>query len=514
MQKKITFIINFKKLLLTLNTRIKKLSFIKNFNKLILTLNTRIESFFNSIKILINTKKKTKIDLRNIDKKFLISIGSAVILVFSYFFIPAFYDKNLVKTKLTNQILEKYNLEVNFDGAISYRMFPTPHYFIKDTIIIYDEKNLAKIGIANIHISIENFLSFKSFKIKNLNFKKTEFDINSNNFGFFKEILNFNKSEYSINFTDSSLFFRDKYEDVIFLTKVDKLNFLYTDESDQQLNIKLKIFNNPFKADFINNIEKKKSFANIQSHKLRLNIKNNFDYSDANITGLLDFKVINKSKIIKYNLNKNSLNFNNDKNTFKGKFDFKPFYMSTDLKFHQIDIINLFKSSSIFLDLLNAEILNNQSLNAVVNIYSDKIKNVNYLSNIDLKTYFEEGNINIKNSTLSWKNSILINLEDVQLISENNSIILTGAMSFDFIDIDDFYRQYQVKKINRKKIKKIRLDFLLDINSKLIELENLKVDGFSNKAIDKFINNFNSKKQNIFNKIIFKNSIKEFFNNI
>ena len=217
MQKKIIFIKNFKKLLLTLNTRIEKLSFIKKFNKLLLTLNTRIESFFNSIKILINTKKKTKIDLRNIDKKILISIGSAVILVFSYFFIPAFYDKNLVKTKLTNQILEKYNLEVNFDGAISYRLFPTPHYFIKDTIIIYDEKNLAKIGFAKIHISIKNFFSFKNFQVKNLNFEKTEFDINSNNFGFFKQILNFNKSKYSINFNDSSLFYRDKYEDVIFI---------------------------------------------------------------------------------------------------------------------------------------------------------------------------------------------------------------------------------------------------------------------------------------------------------
>ena len=60
MQKKIIFIKNFKKLLLPLNTRLEKLSFIKKFNKLLLTLNTRIESFFNSIKILINTKKKNK----------------------------------------------------------------------------------------------------------------------------------------------------------------------------------------------------------------------------------------------------------------------------------------------------------------------------------------------------------------------------------------------------------------------------------------------------------------------
>jgi len=88
---------------------------------------------------------------------------------------------------------------------------------------------------------------------------------------------------------------------------------------------------------------------------------------------------------------------------------------------------------------------------------------------------------------------------------------LTGAISFDFKDIKDFYSQYQIKKIYRKKIKKIKLDFLFDTNANQIELDNLKIDGSTNKNIDNFINNFNSKKQNILNKIIFKNSIKEFF---
>ena len=53
--------------------------------------------------------------ITNIDKIFLISFGSVVILVISYFLVPTFYNKDLVKTKLVNQILEKYNLEVKFD---------------------------------------------------------------------------------------------------------------------------------------------------------------------------------------------------------------------------------------------------------------------------------------------------------------------------------------------------------------------------------------------------------------
>ena len=492
----------------------KKITLIKNLNKLLLSVNTRIESFFNNIKILVNLKKKTKKNLTNIDRKILISAGSIVILVVSYFLIPTFYDKNLVKIKLSNQILEKYNLEVNFNGVIRYGLFPKPHYLIKDTNIIYNKENLAQIVSTKVFISTKNFFSFENFKIKNLNFKQTEFGINSNNFTFFEKILNSNKSEYDIIFNDSNLFYRDQNEDVIFLTKIDRLNFLYSDEFEQQLNVKLKIFNIPFKINITNNLENRSAFIDIESHKLRLNIENNLDYKETSINGMIDFKVINKSKIIKYIINKNSLDFYTDKNNFKGTFDFKPFYMSSDLKFHQIDFIKLFKSSSMFLDLLNAEILNNQSLNAVVNIYSDKIKDVNYLSNVILKTYFEEGNINIRNSNLNWKNSVIINLEDIQLISENNNIVFTGAISFDFKNIDDFYRQYQIKKIYRKKIKKIRLDFLLDVNANQIEVDNLKIDGATNKNIDIFINDFNSKKLNIFNNIIFKNSLKEFFSNI
>ena len=255
----------------------KKISLLKIVNKLLLSVNTQIKSFFNSINVLVNSKKKPKKNLINIDKKILISCGSVVIIVFNYFLIPTFYDKNLIKIKLTNQILEKYNLKVNFKGVIKYGLFPKPHYFIKDTAINYDEKNLGKANITKIYISIKNFFSLDNLKIKDLNFKQTEFDINSNNFIFFEKVLNANKSDFNINFFDSKLFYKDKFEDVIFLTKIKDLNFLYTDDFKQQLNIELNIFNIPFKMNVLNDLEKKNTIIELESHKLRLKIKNNFD---------------------------------------------------------------------------------------------------------------------------------------------------------------------------------------------------------------------------------------------
>ena len=40
----------------------------------------------------------------------------------------------------------------------------------------------------------------------------------------------------------------------------------------------------------------------------------------------------------------------------------------------------------------------------------------------------------------------MIDLENVQLMSENNNIIFSGSVKFTFENIEDFYRQYQIKK--------------------------------------------------------------------
>jgi len=493
---------------------LKKISLIKNLNKLLLSVNTRIESFFNSLKILISSKKKSKVNLRKLDKKIVIGLGVGFVLILSYFLIPSFYDKNLIKDKLENEIFEKFNLDIKLEKPLRYSLFPKPHFYIKDVLIKYEDGDLARADLTKIYITKNNFFSSRNLKIKNLFFKQTEFTINSKNYEFFMEILDSNKSNDNINFRNSKLFYKDKNEDVIFLANIKNLSFLYNDEFNQQLDANLEIFNIPLKINVINNLVKKNSLVDVNSRSLRMNIFNELDYGKENINGLIDFKVISKSKKINYSIDKNSLNFNSVENNFKGKLDFKPFYLSSDLIFHQLDIAKIFKSNSIFLDLLNADILNNQSLNAVININFDKIKNINYLKDFVLKMFFEEGNIFIKDSTINWKNSILINLNEIQLISENNNIIFAGSINFDFKDINEFYKQYQIKRDYRKNIKKVRFDFVLSLNENEIQFDNLKIDGSSNKITDNFINKFNSKKLNIFNKIIFKNSIKEFFGNI
>jgi hypothetical protein len=493
---------------------LKNKSLQKKLNKLLLSVNTRIESFFNNLKLFINLKKKKGLNLSHVDKKILLSVGSVVILVISYFLIPSFYDKKLVKIKLESHILKKYNLEVKLDGDMTYGFLPKPHFFIRDTTINYLGQNLAKTDFTKIYISVDNFFSIDNIKIKNLFFKRTEFNINYKNYNFFKQTLNSINDKDEVNFKNNRLFYNNKNEDVIFLAKMKNLNFFKNSDFNQELNANFEIFNIPLKAKIINNQFENNLFIDLDSNKLRVNIQNDIDYSGIDKIGMMDLSFFNKLKKINYIIKKNSLKFEiNKKDIFKGKIDFKPFYLSTDLRLKQINFLQIFDSNSILLNLLNTGILNNQSLNAVVNVHIDKIKHTNYLNNIVLKTYFEEGNIILKDSFLSWKDSIFINLDNVQINVENNKLIFSGVASFNFNDINEFYQQYQVKKIHRKEIKKIKIDFLFNLFENQIQIDNVKIDGVTNKNLNNFLNDFNSEKLDIFNKVLFKNSVKKFFSN-
>jgi hypothetical protein len=486
---------------------------IKKSNKILLSTNKLIESFFNRLKILIDFKKKKKINLKQIDNKITLGVGLIVILFISYFLIPTVYDKNLVKIELEKQILKKYNLEVKFEDDISYRLLPKPHFFSGKITIKHNNSVIAESNNSRIFITIKNFFSSKELKIKNLFFKKTEFNIDSNNANFFKQILNSNKSNHNLKFKNSILFYKNEVKDVVLIVDLDNLNFFYNDELDQQLNANYKIFNIPFDLIVKNDPKKKEIFSKIKSHKIRLNINNDFDYKNENINGLLEFKIINKSKLFEYQIIDNSLNFNSKDKNFDGNLSFRPFYLKSNLEFNSLDIKKLFKDNSILLNLLNSEILNNQNLNAQIDINFDKIKDANYLKNIVFKMYFEEGNIIIKSSSIDWNNSISIDLNETQLINEKNKLTLVGALTFNFTDIDKFYSFYQVKRNYRKEIKKIKFDFLLNLSEKEIQFDNLKIDGVSSRKVDNFLNKLNFQKINIFNNVYFKNLIKQFFAN-
>ena len=68
--------------------------------------------------------------------------------------------------------------------------------------------------------------------------------------------------------------------------------------------------------------------------------------------GIFDILFINKTTSLNYEINENNLVFysEDDKDNFKGFFDFKPFYLSMNVIYVGLSLKNLFNESSILID--------------------------------------------------------------------------------------------------------------------------------------------------------------------
>ena len=490
-----------------LNINFKK----KKFNKLLLSINRLIESFFNNISDYIKEFKKKNSRFEKTNKIIFISLSSLFILVLGYFLLPTIYDKNLVKIKLQNQIKNKYNIKVNFEDDISYALFPKPHFYANNLNIFQDDNVLINSKNTRIYISIKNFFSFDALKVKNILFKDNEFNVKKRNLSFFTNILNSNNSDNTIIFEDSIIFYKDISEDVIFLVDLNNLKFFYDLEKKYQLIANYKIFNLPFKLNLNHNKEKNFFSFILESKNIRLKIKNFFQYSNKNFNGNLEAQILNDIKYFIYDIKNNSLSINSKDNNFKGEIDLRPFYLSLNLNFNEFDVKNFLKDNSIFLNLINSEILNNPNINGEIDINLNKIKNFKYMEKIKIKNILEEGNIYFTNINTNWNNSVLIEINDTQLLNEDNKVNLIGSINFDFIDLDKFYRYYQINEKYRNEIKKIKFDFFLNVNEKILQINNAKIDNIDNEQINDFLENLNSQRKNFFNRVIFRNFVKSFF---
>ena len=133
------------------------------------------------------------------------------------------------------------------------------------------------------------------------------------------------------------------------------------------------------------------------------------------------------------------------------------------------------------------------------------------MEKIKIKNILEEGNIYFTNINTNWNNSVLIEINDTQLLNEDNKVNLIGSINFDFIDLDKFYRYYQINEKYRNEIKKIKFDFFLNVNEKILQINNAKIDNINNEQINDFLDNLNSQRKNFFNRVIFRNFVKNFF---
>ena len=271
------------------------------------------------------------------------------------------------------------------------------------------------------------------------------------------------------------------------------------------------IFNVPYKLVIKNDKFNKEVSAEFDSNKIRLNILNDISYQDKVKKGLLDILFVNKNTELTYQVDNNSILFKTKNNKIlNGSLDLKPFYLKADFSYDGISTKNLLTNDSIFIDLIKSEIFNNQNLNANLNLKVKDITNLNELNNLILKISLNQGTINLSDSKISWKDDLEITMVDGILDYSEDGIFLVGKLVIKANDISNFYKSFQIKKINRIDIESVELDFFYNFNENKFRFDNVKIDKVANDNLDLFIENYNSSNKIFTKKVIFQNFVKNF----
>ena len=205
------------------------------------------------------------------------------------------------------------------------------------------------------------------------------------------------------------------------------------------------------------------------------------------------------------------LNFISEDKNFSGQLNFKPFYLSSDLNFNYISRKKVLRSDTLIIDLLDSELLNNVNLNAIINVNISKIDKFEYFTNFILEIQLSDGKIFMSNFDVDWNESLSIKSSDIEFVNDKDGKKLIGEIVFNFNDVEKFFRYFQVKRNYRNVFKEIKSDFIYDLTKDKLILNNIKIDNVSNQNIKDLIDQYNKGNKNLFNKVIFRNFVKKFF---
>ena len=169
----------------------------------------------------------------------------------------------------------------------------------------------------------------------------------------------------------------------------------------------------------------------------------------------------------------------------------------------------LFSANGIIKELLKTEILNNKNVDFKLNISANEIKNFDNFVNISLKSKIQEGLIDLDETKFSWKNYVNFNLTDSLIYIKDGKLILDANSQIDLINLNEVYKFLLTPKNLRKKINKMNINFTYLFDEKIININDIKVDGKLNENLSKNFNQILLKENNLQNKVYFKKLIND-----
>ena len=233
--------------------------------KQLLLINESLETYFNKLKSFIKDIKRSKFSPYN---RVFFGIGILAILTLIYLLLPTFYNKDIIRSQIKDQIINKYDINIKFNDEIKYRLLPKPHFLAENLSLIEENEEIATADNLKIYFAINKFTNINEIEIKDLIFRKIDFSIEVNNYTFFLKFLDIEPNENMILISDGNIFFKNKYNDVLFINKIKNSSFFY--DSNNLVNVlifKNEVFNIPFKFEIKKDKFNKKIISKFNSKK-------------------------------------------------------------------------------------------------------------------------------------------------------------------------------------------------------------------------------------------------------
>ena len=475
---------------------------LKNINKLI---NNLLEKNLNKL----NSKNLSYLFKNN---KIILTFVALFVIFVSYLLLPTFFNQTDISKKLKNEFQVKYDLNLKFSQNIKYNFFPRPHFITTDSKILDNKKEIAEISKLKIFISFDNLFSIKDIEIRDMILENANFNLNTKNYNFFTELLNRSFQDGNIIINNSNVFFKHIADEVLFITKIFKMKYYF--DSKELKNIfyaENEIFNIPFSVESYFSEDNKKNLSIINLNLMKLNIENELVFENDKIVGKSKFNLNKIKRLLNYKIEENSFDFHlfdkidQPDVTYKGKFNFKPFYANLEGNSDQINLNYLFGSNAILAQLLKTEILNNKNIDFKLNINAESVyKNSNF-KNVSLNLKIQEGLIDTDKTKFQWKDIADFELLESLIFVRNGELVLDGKLKINVKDYKEVYKFLLTPKNYRNKIDQIDFNFTYNFDQKIAALKDIKIDNKINKNINKILSNVIFKKDDLRNKIYFKN---------
>jgi hypothetical protein len=481
----------------------------------------KINKFINSLlKRNLNKLNATNLKKILINNKVFLSIVLLIILFFSYLSLPNIFNKNQISAELKKDLLNKLNLEFNFEKELNYKFLPRPHFIINESSVTLNENKISKINELKIYISLKNLFSIKNIKIQNVIIKEANFNLNKNNYGLFVKLLDSDFGDIKFEILDSIIFYRNLENDILFINHIESAKYIYDPKQFKNiLYSKNNIFNLPYSMELSNNEEKKRLYSKINIESFGLKLENQISYGEELKSGLLEINKLNSKSIAEYEASKNYFEFKlfdkaqKSKFSYNGKLNFNPFHSYLDGSLNSINFSYLFSADAIIIQLLKTEILNNKNIDLKLNISANKIENFDNFTNIFVNLRVHEGLIDLDQTKFSWKNYVNFSLLDSLMYIKNGKLVLDANSEIDLINLDEIYKFLVTPKNLRKKINKMNINFTYLFDEKTLNINDIKVDGVTDENLLKNLNEIYLKENSLQNKIYLKNYLNDAIKN-